>query len=135
MKSKDYLYKVICTTIDWLVILSKTFNKFSISSTVGDGIEIIVGDCKDFDFSNGDVAGVLFQYPNTNGHIKDFSELVKKAHAGKVNQIYILTATCTLSFNLLLFVVFWLFVCSRIIVCMDDYQDFAVLRATLFTKI
>jgi len=53
------------------------------ASTVGDGIEIIVGDCKDFDFSNGDVAGVLFQYPNTNGHIKDFSELVKKAHAGK----------------------------------------------------
>ena len=39
---------------------------------------------KDFDFSAGDVAGVLFQYPDTNGIIEDFEDLVARAKAGKV---------------------------------------------------
>jgi glycine dehydrogenase len=48
-----------------------------------DGLEVIVGNHKDFDFSGGDVAGVLFQYPNTNGIIEDFEELVTRAKEGK----------------------------------------------------
>lgn len=48
-------------------------------------MEVIVGDHKTFDFSNNDVSGVLFQYPDTNGHIEDFEELVQRAHAGKVS--------------------------------------------------
>ena len=60
---------------------------FFCSSTLGpdgDGLEVIVGDRESFDFSNEDVSGVLFQYPDTNGNIVDFSELVEKAHDAKV---------------------------------------------------
>ena len=46
---------------------------------------MIVGDSTSFDFSNQDVSGVLFQYPDTNGNIVDFSKLVDKAHDAKVN--------------------------------------------------
>ena len=46
---------------------------------------MIVGDRESFDFSNQDVSGVLFQYPDTNGNIIDFSNLVEKAHNAKVN--------------------------------------------------
>lgn len=53
------------------------------ASTLADsGIEIVVGDWKTFDFSKKDTCGVLFQYPNTNGKVEDFTELVEKAHAG-----------------------------------------------------
>ena len=57
------------------------------SSTLGpdgDGLEVIIGDRESFDFSSEDVSGVLFQYPDTNGNIVDFSELVEKAHDAKV---------------------------------------------------
>lgn len=49
-------------------------------------MEIIVGDHKQFDFSNNDVSGVLFQYPDTNGCIEDFTDLVEKAHQGGVRR-------------------------------------------------
>ena len=45
---------------------------------------IVVGNYENFDFSKEDVAGVLFQYPDTNGKINSFEQLVKKAHEGKV---------------------------------------------------
>ena len=48
-------------------------------------MEIVVGDFKEFDFSNNDVSGVLFQYPDTNGNVEDFTSLVEKAHAGGVS--------------------------------------------------
>lgn len=63
-------------------------NDFICSSTLGpdgEGLEVIVGDRESFDFSNQDVSGVLFQYPDTNGNIIDFSNLVEKAHNAKVN--------------------------------------------------
>ena len=63
------------------------FNFFCCSSTLGpdgDGLQVIVGDRESFDFSNQDVSGVLFQYPDTNGNIVEFSELVEKAHNAKV---------------------------------------------------
>lgn len=50
----------------------------------GSGIEVIIGDKNSFDFSGKDVSGVLFQYPDTHGQIDDFSNLVEKAHEGKV---------------------------------------------------
>ena len=64
------------------------YNDFICSSTLGpdgEGLEVIVGDRESFDFSNQDVSGVLFQYPDTNGNIIDFSNLVEKAHNAKVN--------------------------------------------------
>lgn len=45
---------------------------------------MVIGDKESFDFSGQDVSGVLFQYPDTNGKIDDFSDLVKKAHDAKV---------------------------------------------------
>lgn len=53
----------------------------------GEGLQIIIGDKESFDFSNKDVSGVLFQYPDTSGNIDDFSELVEKAHDVKVHQM------------------------------------------------
>ena len=45
---------------------------------------MVIGDKESFDFSGQDVSGVLFQYPDTNGKIDDFSDLVEKAHDAKV---------------------------------------------------
>jgi len=70
--------------------LWKQFSIFSIiffSSTLGpdgEGLQVIIGDKESFDFSNKDVSGVLFQYPDTNGKIDDFSDLVERAHDAKV---------------------------------------------------
>jgi len=61
-----------------------TIKCFFFSTLADSGMEVIVGDHRDFDFSNGDVSGVLFQYPDTNGKIEDFTDLVERAHAGKV---------------------------------------------------
>jgi len=51
------------------------------------GMEVVIGNVNSFDFSNRDVSGVLFQYPDTEGNILDFSELVVKAHTNGVSQI------------------------------------------------
>lgn len=55
------------------------------ASTIGPpgGLDIILGDKDSFDFSQEDVSGVLFQYPDTNGTLKDFSDLVERAHDAK----------------------------------------------------
>ena len=44
------------------------------------GIEIEVGDVFQTDFSGKDISGVLFQYPDTEGSIMDFSKVVEEAH-------------------------------------------------------
>lgn len=41
----------------------------------------------EMDFSGKDVSGVLFQYPDTEGKVEDFSELVERAHQNGVNSI------------------------------------------------
>lgn len=38
----------------------------------------------EMDFSGKDVCGVLFQYPDTEGRVEDFTELVDRAHKGGV---------------------------------------------------
>lgn len=38
----------------------------------------------EMDFSGKDVSGVLFQYPDTEGKVEDFSELVERAHQNGV---------------------------------------------------
>ena len=60
--------------------MERKFQFFSVffSSTLGpdgEGLQVVIGQ---------DVSGVLFQYPDTNGKIDDFSDLVKKAHDAKV---------------------------------------------------
>jgi glycine dehydrogenase len=48
------------------------------------GVETVVDDFHNFDFSTGTVCGVLVQYPNTDGQINDFTEMIEKAHENKV---------------------------------------------------
>ncbi len=45
------------------------------------GIEVIVGDPSDMDASA--VFGAIFQYPGTNGHIRDFSDQIAALHEHK----------------------------------------------------
>ncbi|XP_071811329.1 glycine dehydrogenase (decarboxylating), mitochondrial-like isoform X1 [Apostichopus japonicus] len=47
------------------------------------GIEVVVCSHSLMDFHGNDVAGVLFQYPDTDGNVEDFNNLVKRAKAGK----------------------------------------------------
>lgn len=63
------------------------------------GVKVVVGNHRAFDFgakvktliyvsySSQDVCGVLFQYPNTEGTVEDFSALVEKAHAADVRPL------------------------------------------------
>lgn len=52
------------------------------------GIEVVIGDVSKADFSNRDFSGVLFQYPNTDGTIEDYTELVQNAHAHGVSAFW-----------------------------------------------
>lgn len=40
----------------------------------------------EMDFSGKDVSGVLFQYPDTEGKVEDFTELVERAHQAGVGK-------------------------------------------------
>ncbi|KAF5279233.1 hypothetical protein FQR65_LT03481 [Abscondita terminalis] len=44
-------------------------------------LAIEVVDVFKADFSNRDIAGVLFQYPDTEGNVKDFTEITEAAHS------------------------------------------------------
>jgi len=43
------------------------------------GISIEIVDVKTVDFSKKDIGGIIFQYPDTEGSIEDFSEIIKRA--------------------------------------------------------
>ncbi|KAL3269069.1 hypothetical protein HHI36_008152 [Cryptolaemus montrouzieri] len=62
------------------------------------GLETEVGNVFGFDFSNHDIAGVLFQYPDTEGNVLDFTKLVEDAHE---NGTLVCCATDLLSLTLL----------------------------------
>jgi glycine dehydrogenase len=47
----------------------------------GLGIEVVVGNHEEFDYSSKDVSGVLIQYPTTDGQVLDYSDVVKTAQA------------------------------------------------------
>lgn len=40
------------------------------------------------DFTGKDVSGVLFQYPDTDGQVEDFTALVDRAHQGGVRPLW-----------------------------------------------
>ena len=44
------------------------------------GVEVVVGAAEGFDLSNPDGAGVLLQYPATDGRVVDYEALAKQAH-------------------------------------------------------
>lgn len=49
------------------------------------GLEVLVGDVTQIDFSNRDACAVLFQYPDTEGNVLDFSTVVKNAQTNGVS--------------------------------------------------
>ncbi|KAF6200337.1 hypothetical protein GE061_006640 [Apolygus lucorum] len=44
------------------------------------GLKVVVGNVEEMDLENKDLSGILLQYPNTDGTVKDFSGLAAKAH-------------------------------------------------------
>ncbi|MBX3315881.1 MAG: aminomethyl-transferring glycine dehydrogenase [Phycisphaeraceae bacterium] len=44
------------------------------------GIEIVTGDPFKADWSKGNLCGILVQYPNTSGEIKDYAKVCEQAH-------------------------------------------------------
>ena len=48
------------------------------------GIKIVKCSWQEMDFTSKDVAGVLVQYPDTDGNIEDYSQLVANAHQHQV---------------------------------------------------
>ncbi|PSN55124.1 Glycine dehydrogenase (decarboxylating), partial [Blattella germanica] len=62
------------------------------------GLTVELGNVFAADFSNRDIAGVLFQYPDTQGSVHDFSEVAQKAHS---NGTLVCCATDLLALTLL----------------------------------
>lgn len=61
------------------------------------GANLQVDDFRKFDFSSGNVFGVLVQYPNTEGRIEDYSELLNDAHNNQVClcvSVFVCACTC-----------------------------------------
>ena len=52
------------------------------------GVRIIVTDFKNIDLTKKDHSGALFQYPDTEGNINDFAELIEQCHKGGVSFLY-----------------------------------------------
>lgn len=44
------------------------------------GINLLIGSPENFDFGNSDIFGVLIQYPDLHGKVRDYSEFITKAH-------------------------------------------------------
>jgi glycine dehydrogenase len=53
----------------------------------GLGLNVVVANYKDFDYSKKDVCGVLVQYPAADGQIIDYSDFVKMAHSQGVKVV------------------------------------------------
>ena len=43
------------------------------------GIQIEIVDVSTVDFSNKDIGGIIFQYPDTEGTVRDFSDIIERA--------------------------------------------------------
>ncbi|BBN16741.1 glycine cleavage system P protein (glycine dehydrogenase) [Marchantia polymorpha subsp. ruderalis] len=58
-----------------------------ITRAPGLGMNAVVANLKQFDYSSKDVCGVLVQYPATDGEVIDYSDFVKNAHAHGVKVV------------------------------------------------
>ena len=73
-------------------------------------IEVIVGSYDEIELTD-DICGVMLQYPNNDGYVRDYSDIIKRANQLKVNihvvhvkisHMYIRrcsTCTCTFHFS------------------------------------
>ena len=53
----------------------------------GLGMNVVVSNYKNFDYSGKDVCGVLVQYPATDGTVADYTDFIKNAHAHGVKVV------------------------------------------------
>lgn len=68
-----------------LCLGKKRFSIFIIANYSALGIDVVRLDWQDMDMSGRDISGILIQYPDTDGHIHDYMELVDSAHANGVS--------------------------------------------------
>ena len=47
-------------------------------------IEVIVGSYDEIELTD-DICGVMLQYPNNDGYVRDYSDIIKRANQLKVN--------------------------------------------------
>jgi len=62
------------------------------------GIEIVTGDFKKVDLTDQKIFGIMLQYPDANGNVNDYKELIAEAHQ---NNILVSVAADLLSLTLL----------------------------------
>lgn len=62
------------------------------------GLEVLVGNVAEIDFSNRDACAVLFQYPDTEGTVTDFTEVIQNA---QTNGTTVVCATDLLALTVL----------------------------------
>ncbi|XP_042864469.1 glycine dehydrogenase (decarboxylating), mitochondrial-like [Penaeus japonicus] len=62
------------------------------------GLEVLIGDVFDIDFTNRDVSAVLFQYPDTEGTVNDFTQVIENAQS---NGTMVVCATDLLALTVL----------------------------------
>lgn len=62
------------------------------------GLEVLIGDVFDIDFTNRDACAVLIQYPDTEGTVKDFTQVIQDA---QTNGTMVICATDLLSLTIL----------------------------------
>ncbi|MPC08377.1 Glycine dehydrogenase (decarboxylating), mitochondrial [Portunus trituberculatus] len=53
------------------------------------GLEVLIGNIAEIDFSNRDACAVVFQYPDTEGAITDFSEVIQNAQTNGTREQHI----------------------------------------------
>ena len=51
------------------------------------GVEVLIEDYRKFNFSTGHVCGALVQYPNTDGQINDYTDMITNAHKNGVSML------------------------------------------------
>ena len=51
------------------------------------GLEVLVGDAFEMDFSGKDVSCVVVQYPDTEGSVEDFASVINKAKENGVSGV------------------------------------------------
>lgn len=62
-------------------------SKFSLLCCSYIGVKTVLKLPHEMDFSGKDISGVLFQYPDTDGKVEDFTVLVDRAHKGGVREL------------------------------------------------
>ena len=65
---------------------------------VPQGIDLVIGDVSSLDLSDPELYGVLLQYPDNNGNVRDLTDLISEAHK---NNVLVAVAADLLSLTLL----------------------------------